>query len=55
MMSALKKGSFITPSLNAHFFLVSYTVEPLNKGHLRTEAIVPYSEVVPYLEVFQRK
>ena len=30
-----------------------YTVEPLNKGHLRTEGIVPYSEVVPYWEVFQ--
>ena len=31
------------------------TVEPLNKGHLRTEGIVPYSEVVPYWEVFQKK
>ena len=31
------------------------TVEPLNKGHFRTEAIVPYSEVVPYWEVFQKK
>ena len=30
------------------------TMEPLNKGHLRTEAIVPYSEVVPYWEVFQK-
>ena len=28
------------------------TVEP---GHLRTEGIVPYSEVVPYWEVFQKK
>ena len=26
----------------------SATVEPLNKGHLRTEGIVPYSEVVLY-------
>ena len=32
-----------------------YTVEPLNKGHLRTEGIVPYSDVVPYWEVFQKK
>ena len=29
----------------------SYTVEPLNKGHLGTQAAVPYSEVVPYWEV----
>ena len=28
-----------------------YTVEPLNKGHLGTQAAVPYSEVVPYREV----
>ena len=28
-----------------------YTVEPLNKGHLGTQAAVPYSEVVPYWEV----
>ena len=28
-------------------------MEPLNKGHLCTEGIVPYSEVVPYWEVFQ--
>ena len=27
------------------------TVEPLNKGHLGTQAAVPYSEVVPYWEV----
>ena len=26
-------------------------VEPLNKGHLGTQAAVPYSEVVPYWEV----
>ena len=26
-------------------------MEPLNKGHLGTQAVVPYSEVVPYLEV----
>ena len=32
-----------------------YTMEPLNKGHLHTEAIVPHSEVVPYWEVFQKK
>ena len=25
-----------------------------NKGHLRTEGIVPYSEVVPYWEVFHK-
>ena len=30
---------------------VNYTVEPLNKGHLGTQAAVPYSEVVPYWEV----
>ena len=37
-------------------FVISgaYTVEPLNKGHLRTEVIVPYSEVVPYWEVSQK-
>ena len=27
------------------------TVKPLNKGHLGTQAAVPYSEVVPYWEV----
>ena len=32
-------------------FVVLYTVEPLNKGHLGTQAAVPYSEVVPYWEV----
>ena len=26
-----------------------------SKGHLRTEGIVPYLEVVPYWEVFQKK
>ena len=26
-------------------------MEPLNKGHLGTQAAVPYSEVVPYWEV----
>ena len=31
--------------------LKSSTVEPLNKGHLGTQAAVPYSEVVPYWEV----
>ena len=31
------------------------TVEPLNKGHLRTEGIVLYSEVVPYWEVSHKK
>ena len=30
-------------------------MEPLNKGHLRTEGIVPYLEVVPYWEVSQKK
>ena len=25
-----------------------YTIKPLNKGHLCTEGIVPYSKVVPY-------
>ena len=35
--------------------LVGYTVEPLNKGHLHTEGIVPYSVVDPYWEVFQKK
>ena len=30
-------------------------MEPLNNGHLRTEGIVPYSEVVPYWEVSQKK
>ena len=35
------------------FFIIChpYTVEPLNKGHLGTQAAVPYSEVVPYWEV----
>ena len=32
-----------------------YTVEPLSKGHLCTEGIVPYSELVLYWEVFQKK
>ena len=32
-----------------------YTVEPRNKGHLRTEGIILYSEVVPYWEVSQKK
>ena len=27
----------------------------LNKGHLHTVGIVPYLEVVPYWEVFQKK
>ena len=30
---------------------MGHTVEPLNKGHLGTQAAVPYSEVVPYWEV----
>ena len=30
---------------------VASTVEPLNKGHLGTQAAVLYSEVVPYWEV----
>ena len=34
---------------------IAVTVEPLNKGHLRTVDIVPYSEVVPYWEIFQKK
>ena len=34
---------------------MQYTVEPLNKGHHRTEGIVPYLEVVPYWEVSQKK
>ena len=29
-------------------------MEPLNKGHVHTEGIVPYSKVVPYWEVFQK-
>ena len=33
---------------------VAYTVEPLNKGHLGTQAAVPYSEVVPYWEVLDK-
>ena len=33
----------------------THTVEPLNKGHLRTEGIVPYSEVVLYWEVLYKK
>ena len=40
---------------HAGFLSTLYTVEPLNKGHLRTGGIVPYSEVVPYWEVFQKK
>ena len=30
------------------------TVEPLKKGHLRTEGIVPYSEVVPIGRLFRK-
>ena len=30
------------------------TVEPLNKGHLGTQAAVPYSEVVPCWEVWDK-
>ena len=30
---------------------VSNAVEPLNKGHLGTQAAVPYLEVAPYWEV----
>ena len=36
------------PTMN---FCGHNTVEPLNKGHLGTQAAVPYSEVVPYWEV----
>ena len=32
-----------------------WMVPIINKGHLRTEGIIPYSEVVPYWEVFQEK
>ena len=32
-------------------WVATCTVEPLNKGHLGTQAAVPYSEVVPYWEV----
>ena len=32
-----------------------YLVEPLNKGHLCTEGFAPYSEVVPYWEVSQKR
>ena len=35
--------------------LLGNIVEPLNKGHLRTDGIVPYSKVVPYWEVSQKK
>ena len=38
-----------------HTHMRGNTVKPLKKGHLRTEGIVPYSEVVPYWEVFQKK
>ena len=42
-MRRMSNACFNTP----HFT----TVEPLNKGHLGTQAAVPYSEVVPYWEV----
>ena len=45
----------VGPPLTERYLQVLYTVEPLNKGHLRTEGIVPYSEVVPYWEVSQKK
>ena len=32
-----------------------YIVEPLNYGHLRTEGIVPYSKVLFYGEISQKK
>ena len=35
--------------------ILLYTVEPLNKGHLHTEDIVPYLEVVPYWGVLHKK
>ena len=41
--------------VHVEYSLYDNTVEPLNKGHLRTEGIVPYSEVVPYWEVLQKK
>ena len=37
--------------LHAGDHVITCTVEPLNKGHLGTQAAVPYSEVVPYWEV----
>ena len=44
---SVKRGA--THVLSGRKFV--YTVEPLNKGHLGTQAAVPYSEVVPYWEV----
>ena len=38
-------------NIHIHTYIHTYTVGPLNKGHLGTQAAVPYSEVVPYLEV----
>ena len=32
-------------------YSVCYTVEPLNKGHIGSGTLVPYSEVVPISEV----
>ena len=37
--------------VNGKLWKTAYTVEHLNKGHLGTQAVVPYSEVVPYWEV----
>ena len=43
---------YICTCTHAHVQTVKIsTVEPLNKGHLGTQAAVPYSEVVPYWEV----
>ena len=52
---ASKKGTLVV-SIKMYtccgtVYSYSYTVEPLNKGHLGTQAAVPYSEVVPYWEV----
>ena len=36
-------------------FIPNNTVEPLNKGHFRTDRIVPYTEVVLHWNVLRKK
>ena len=48
---------YLAGAWSALMFMCVYnicTVEPLNKGHLGTQAAVPYSEVVPCWEVWDK-
>ena len=54
-LNILSSSAVIHTAVLFLILLYCTTVEPLNKGHLRTEGIVPYSEVVPYWEIFQKK